>query len=113
MFQNLHFRLISVDQIQLFKKSFLLFFLFSFLGNLTFAQVPGNILNFDGTNDYVNLGKTTSFTNTSFAIGAYVCRKTGSGGMVVSKNNSGVVGQYFLKLNTGKMISFSREVVPW
>lgn len=113
MFQNLHFRLISVAQILLSKKSILLFFLFSFFGNLTFAQAPGNTLDFDGTNNGVSLGTNLSFPNTtSITIEAWLCRNTRSGGMVVSKHNTGVAGQNHFMANTDGTASFSREIAP-
>jgi len=113
MFKNLPFRLIAVAQVLRSKKLLVLFFLFSFFGNLTFAQAPGNTLNFDGTNDYVNLGTTLSFPNTTaFTIEAWASQKIGKGVMVVSKHNAGVDGQYDFMENSDGMISFSREVVP-
>jgi hypothetical protein len=111
MFQNLHFRLISVAQILLSKKSILLFFLFIFFGNLTFAQAPGNTLDFDGTNNGVSLGTNLSFPNTtSITIEAWLCRNTGSGGMVIGKFNGGIAGQYSLSVNTDGILSFSIEI---
>ena len=52
MFQNLHFRSISVSQFLLSKKLLLLFVLFYSFGTTTYAQAPGNSLNFDGVDDW-------------------------------------------------------------
>jgi len=77
-------------------------------------SVAANALSFDGTNDFVNLGSTTNFPNTSaFTIEAWVNRDAAAGGMVVSKYNGSIVGQFQLYVNSNGTVSFIREVNPW
>ena len=77
-------------------------------------SVAANTLSFDGSNDFVSLGSSINFPNTSaFTIEAWVNRDVASGGMVVSKYNGAVVGQFQLYVNSNGTVSFIREVSPW
>ena len=70
---------------------------------------PGNALDFDGINDYVNLGNTFSFPGTTpFTIEGWVNRKTTVGGTIFGKyNQSG--DEYYLSVNTDGTVVFYRN----
>lgn len=83
-------------------------------GGFIVYSVAANALSFDGTNDYVNLGNSITFPNSApFSIEAWVNRDVASGGMVISKYNGNVAGQFQLNVNSNGTVSFSREVSPW
>ncbi len=73
-------------------------------------------LAFDGTDDYVSIGNTTStnFSGTApFSIAAWIKPATVSGeDTIFSKFNGGVSGEYLLELSDGKLY-FHREVSPY
>jgi hypothetical protein len=99
------------------KVAFILFTLFSLTvfsqGSSMFSTTTENALDFDGSNDYVNLGTSISFPNTTaFTIETWVFRKVGGSGIVDSKLNGGVDGQYDFMVNTYGTEPFSREVAP-
>ena len=75
-----------------------------------------NALNFDGTNDYIDLSTSSLLnfaSNQNFSIEAWVKRKTGLGGEIVSRYNHGVSGQFTLKIESNGDVYFLREVDPY
>ena len=77
-------------------------------------HTANSTLSFDGTDDYVDLNnQNLSFAGTQpFTISAWVNPET-DGGTIVSKHNAGVIGGYFLDVESDGRIRFHREVAPW
>jgi hypothetical protein len=73
-------------------------------------------LNFDGIDDYIDLSTSSLLnfsSNQNFTIEAWVKRKTGLGGEIVSRYNQGVSGQFTLKIESNGDVYFLREVSPY
>lgn len=88
------------------------------LGGAAFATgMVGQAFSLDGVDDHVDVGGTggLSFGGTKpFSIDAWVNpRITGSGGMVVSKFNGGVIGEYLLSVDEFGVVFFAREIFPF
>ncbi|MCP4112914.1 MAG: LamG domain-containing protein [Desulfobacteraceae bacterium] len=72
-----------------------------FFADPVFAQ-PDNALNFDGTDDYVNLGNVLGFGGTaSYTFEAWVNpRLVGNGGTIIGKYRDSYVSTYKFHVNT-------------
>lgn len=80
------------------------------------ADGASNGLHFDGTDDYIDLSNSSSlnFASTqNFTLEAWVKRKTGLGGEIISRYNGGVSGQYTLRIENNGNVYFLREVAPY
>ena len=81
--------------------------------NTAIPAVRNNSLNFDGVNDYVNLGNYTPFTgNYTIEAWVYLTPNTHSN-TIFAKHNAGVVGTLILEITADNKIYATREVAPW
>jgi hypothetical protein len=81
--------------------------------NTSVPPVRTNALNFDGVNDYVNLGNYNSFTaNYTVEAWVYLTPNTHEN-TILGKHNVGVVGTLFFGINANNNIYAHREVSPW
>jgi len=81
--------------------------------NSTMPPVRTNALNFDGVNDYVNLGNYSAFTgNYTIEAWVYLTPNTHEN-TILGKHNAGVIGSIFFGINANNNIYAHREVAPW
>ena len=76
----------------------------------------GNALNFDGTNDYVDLSNSSLLnfqSSQAFTLETWIKRRTNGGGVLLSRFNATISGQYFLTVSTDGFVTFQREVSPF
>lgn len=72
-----------------------------------------NALNFDGVNDYVNLGNYSAFTG-NYTVEAWVYLTPNShNNTILGKFNGGVAGSMFLMIGADNKITAQREVNPY
>lgn len=81
--------------------------------NNSVPAVRTNALNFDGQNDYVNLGNYSAFTG-NYTVEAWVYLTPNShSNVVLGKFNGGVAGSIFLSIGSDNKITAQREVSPY
>jgi hypothetical protein len=81
--------------------------------NSTMPPVRTNALNFDGVNDYVNLGNYSTFTG-NYSVEAWVYLKPNThNNIILGKFNGGVAGSIYLAIGADNKINAQREVVPY
>ena len=81
--------------------------------NTAVPAVKTNALNFDGVNDYVNLGNYSAFTgNYTVEAWVYLTPNTHEN-TILGKHNAGVIGSIFLGINANNKVYAHREVSPW
>ena len=106
------------------KKSLIIFIVFFSLvnanaqrffsaNNSTMPPVRTNALNFDGVNDYVNLGNLSTFMG-NYTIEAWVNLTPNThANSIVGKHNASVVGTFIFEITSDNKIYVTREVAPW
>ncbi len=88
----------------------------NFSSNNTVSGKYGSALEFDGMNDYVNLGTDLpDFGGTNqFTFSAWIYLSSGSsGGQVISRYDGGVEGEFYLSINDTGYVCYLREVPPY
>ena len=81
--------------------------------NSTMPPVRTNALNFDGVNDYVNLGNYGAFTgNYTIEAWIYLIPNTHANS-IVGKHNAGVAGTFIFEITSDNKLYVTREVAPW
>jgi len=81
--------------------------------NSTMPPVRTNALNFDGVNDYVNLGNYNAFTG-NYTIEAWVYLTPNTHiNTILGKYNGGVAGTLNLDVAADNKIVAGREASPW
>lgn len=81
--------------------------------NNSLTPVRTNALNFDGVNDYVNLGNYSTFMG-NYTIEAWVNLTPNThANTIVGKHNAGVAGTLILEITSDNKIYATREVAPW
>ncbi len=81
--------------------------------NTAVPAVRTNALNFDGVNDYVNLGNLSTFMG-NYTIEAWVNLTPNThSNSIVGKHNASVVGTFIFEITSDNKIYVTREVAPW
>jgi hypothetical protein len=81
--------------------------------NSTMPPVRTNALNFDGVNDYVNLGNYSTFTG-NYTVEAWVNITPNTRiNTILGKFNGGVAGSIYLSIGADNKITAQREVPPY
>ena len=81
--------------------------------NNALTPVRTNALNFDGVNDYVNLGNLSTFMG-NYTIEAWVYLTPNThANSIVGKHNANVAGTFIFEITSDNKIYITREVAPW
>lgn len=81
--------------------------------NNSLTPVRTNALNFDGVNDYVNLGNYSTFMG-NYTIEAWINLTPNThANTIVGKHNAGVAGTFIFEITSDNKLYITREVAPW
>ena len=81
--------------------------------NNSLKPVRTNSLNFDGVNDYVNLGNYSTFMG-NYTIEAWINLTPNThANSIVGKHNAGVAGTFIFEITSDNKVYITREVAPW
>jgi hypothetical protein len=81
--------------------------------NSTMPPVRTNALNFDGVNDYVNLGNYNAFTG-NYTVEAWVYLTPNTHvNTILGKYNASVAGTLYIEIKADNKVIAGREALPW